>query len=1254
MKLVPTPRSKSPGSRRTLCIGLFIALVAMISLLTNKQLWTTSAQDTTPTAIVATDCALDSTFGVGGRVTTDFPGGHDEAHAVVVQPDGKILVAGIAGFSKNDLAVIRLNPDSTLDLTFGTGGRVYAELDLSAIERVRVALQTDGKIIAMGSTYTDPNNFSSLDFVLARLNANGTLDTTFGTGGKVITDFAGKVDAASAIALQPDGKIIIAGGTGATSAASTDIFDSEPDLAIARYNSNGSLDTSFNGTGKVTADLGSTGEEALGVALQSDGKIIVAGFNVLARYTTIGTLDAQFTPLIEARTVALQTDGKIVTAGRFNNDFAIARHNATGTPDSSFDGDGRAITNFGFTSDIAQSVAIQSDGKIMALGATQATAGDFALFRVNSDGSPDNSFDGDGKVTTAVPPLVPSNVPNQLRARTLTLQADGRPLVVGSTQTGVSGDFLIARYTTNGSLDSTFDGNGLLNPEMFYLDDVVLGLGIQSTGKIVAGGGSTFRLVISNEVDQDFKLARYNTNGQLDATFGTAGQVKTDFGGASLDVARDMVLLPDDRILLVGWTLNHPQNFQAQEILGQRDLALARYTTNGQPDNTFGINGLVKTDLSGFAEEATSAVILPDGKIMVLGKSSNVAFLIRYNTDGAIDNSFAGGRVNLPVLGTAIALQTDGKILVGGSVAGTSPDPEDFAIVRVNSNGSLDDGSGTDSTPADTFGTNGITKINFASSELDEVLTIVVQPDFRIVAGGSNSIARFNSNGTPDNSFDGDGKATPAMEIESLALQCDGRIVAGGDSGNFDGFVLGRFNTDGTLDNTNCAGGLIKTNFGRPPIEEAHAVVIQPDGKVILGGVGTAREADFALARYILPATTATGTVQFTSSLFTVTESCAPATVTVSLSGPATAPVSVDYIVIEGTAKQKSDFTYVAGTVIPMASGPTSAVAGGRLVFQTGETTKDITVLITEDGFAEGTENLSVVLSNPVNASLGCPATTTLKIIDNDSVNSSTNPIDDPNIYVCQLYHDFLHRQPDTAGHSFWVNQITQCGSNQACVAERRHNVGAAFFLSIEFQQTAFFIYRSYESSLNRRPQYVELIRDLNAIGQGVEVGVGDWATKLDAQRRTFVNMLVQRAEFATLFPGGMTGDQFANKLFENAGVTPTTAERQAVSSAYGSGNIDGRVNAVIAGTDAASLYNHLYNSGFVLIEYFGFLRRDPDASPDTNLDGYNFWLSKMNNFTLPGEDARQEGTAFGRIRRSEMIRAFLISGEYRSRFGTP
>jgi hypothetical protein len=487
--------------------------------------------------------------------------------------------------------------------------------------------------------------------------------------------------------------------------------------------------------------------------------------------------------------------------------------------------------------------------------------------------------------------------------------------------------------------------------------------------------------------------------------------------------------------------------------------------------------------------------------------------------------------------------------------------------------------------------------------------------------------------------------------------------------GDFDAFVT----------KLNSAGSalLFSTYLGGGSFDAGRKVAVDASGNIFLTGI--TGSTDFPT---VSPAQAANGggpqdafvtklgepsagaTVQFSSPSFSVTEGCVPATLNVTLTGAAAGPVAVDYIVFEGTARQKTDFTYVAGTLLPQSSaaaGGARALAAraeaesyvsGTLTFEAGETSKEITVLITEDGFAEGTENLSATLSNPRGVGLGSPSTTTLNIQDNETVDSQTNPLDDAATFVCQNYHDFLHRQPDPAGHAFWTNEITQCGSNQNCVSERRHNVAAAFFLSIEFQQTGYFVYRAYEAGLNRRPQYEEFMRDLNAIGLGVEVGICDWQQRLAAQRTSFTEQLVERAEFKALLPEGMAAGAFADKLFANVGATPAATEREAVVAAYGVGNAQGRAAALAAALETGAVFNRLYNPGFVLVEYFGFLRRDPDDPPDTDMSGHAFWLAKMDSLTLPGEDARLESDAFGRIKRSEMIRAFIVADEYRKRFG--
>ncbi|MEV6297277.1 calcium-binding protein [Streptomyces sp. NPDC051896] len=288
-----------------------------------------------------TDGSLDATFNGTGAVTTSF-GGQDSAQGVALQADGKIVAAGFSNaHGGNDFALARYNNDGSLDSAFGSGGKVLTDFGTGGNDIANGVVVTDGKIVAAGSSDSGGTN----DFALARYNTtDGSLDTSFGTGGLVTTDFGGTNDQASGVVLQTDGKIVAAGQSNAGATI---------DFALARYNPiDGSLDTSFGTGGKVTTDFGGT-DEAFGVALQTDGKIVAAG---------------------------------LTTAGGSVN-FALARYNTNGTLDSCFGTGGKVITDFGGT-DLAQGVAVQTGGKIVAAGRSNAGGTfDFALARYLGGGA---------------------------------------------------------------------------------------------------------------------------------------------------------------------------------------------------------------------------------------------------------------------------------------------------------------------------------------------------------------------------------------------------------------------------------------------------------------------------------------------------------------------------------------------------------------------------------------------------------------------------------------------------------------------------------------------------------------------------------------------------------------------------------------------------------------------------------------------------------------------------------------------------
>jgi uncharacterized delta-60 repeat protein len=380
---------------------------------------------------------LDPTFSGDGRQVSDFGAGPSAASDAVRQADGKIVAVGAAD---GNFLVARYNLNGSLDTSFSGDGR--AQTDFMGFDGATdVALQGNGKIVALGFS-TDNNGTAR--FALARYNPNGSLDTSFSGDGKQTTVVGSFGEAgATGVAIQGDSKIVVVGNTNAGGSHTSQ-------FALARYNPNGSLDISFSGDGKQETGFEGDFAEATAVALQTDGKIVAVGSAccdtfALARYNPNGSLDTTFSGdgkqtsdfVGRATGVALQSDGKIVVVGSDDSDFVLARYNPNGSPDTSFSGDGRQTTDFLFgASDGANDVAIQSSGRIVAVGVAGggATGNDFALARYNPDGSLDSTFSGDGRRRT--------NFGGDDRANGVALQGDGRIVAVGAG----NGEFAIARY----------------------------------------------------------------------------------------------------------------------------------------------------------------------------------------------------------------------------------------------------------------------------------------------------------------------------------------------------------------------------------------------------------------------------------------------------------------------------------------------------------------------------------------------------------------------------------------------------------------------------------------------------------------------------------------------------------------------------------------------------------------------------------------------------------------------------------------
>ena len=365
---------------------------------------------------------------------------------------------------------------------------------------------------------------------------------------------------------------------------------------------------------------------------------------------------------------------------------------------------------------------------------------------------------------------------------------------------------------------------------------------------------------------------------------------------------------------------------------------------------------------------------------------------------------------------------------------------------------------------------------------------------------------------------------------------------------------------------------------------------------------------------YMVP--TQFGEIQFSAPGYQASESDGSATITVTRIAGSEGGVSVDYVTSGGTASSSSNYTPAVGT----------------LHFFPGEVTKTFKVLITDDSIANGDRTINLSLSTPSGGvTLGAQKTATLTIKDNDASTSGVNPIDDTRFFVRQHYLDFLNREPDDVGLQFWTNEIEQCGANTQCRQRKRINVSAAFILSTEFQESGFLVYRMYKAAYNRAPTYSEFVADTQAIGQGVVVGAPGWETQLELNKHGFANAFVNRPALRTVYRSVW---ELVDAVSSNTGVTPSSDLR---FDLYVGKETPATVFLKIS--DDPTFSAKQFNSAFVLMQYFGYLRRNPNDPPDSDFSGYNFWLNKLNQFG-------------GNYNAAEMVKAFIDSTEYRQRFG--
>ena len=637
-------------------------------------------------AALAAPADLDPGFGTGGKVTTDFGGGDDAGNHVVMQSDGKIVVAGSSfNGSHYDVALARYNADGTADSSFGTGGKVTTDFSGSDDAGYSVVVQSDDKIVVAGYA-----SGSSLDFALVRYEADGTRDASFGTGGRVSIDLGGYNDVGHSVAVQSDGKIVVAG----------DSFNgSDYDFALVRCNVDGTLDSGFGTGGKVITDFGSSQDYGRSLAIQSDGKIVVAGYSgtypfsdmALVRYTASGGLDPSFGTGGRVITdfdgfddvgdsVVVQTDGKIVVGGySLSGDyhFALVRYNANGTLDNGFGTGGKVTTDFGGFDDACSGIAVQGDGKILAAGysSTGSNAEAFALARYTASGALDTRFGTGGKVLTSLGS-------NHDVGRSLWVQGDGRIVVAGYSGSFPNYDFALVRYV---------GGEPPPAPEI----DVQ-----QPTGTSIASGGSVDfgGVIVGSTADLVFTIANH---GAADLMLtGSPDKVVVDGSDADFFTVTAEPASP----VAAGGTTTFTVRFAATSV-GMKSATLT-IASNDAAQSPFTIALLATAHLAApvstkflaaggvTADAAPGAGVFPglpaDAKLAnfnapATDDDGDMAFIARWT-------SATGGVNGRPIRGTGLFLNGECLALVGGdasAVGGTNAKWKSFTDPVLDNQGRL-------------------------------------------------------------------------------------------------------------------------------------------------------------------------------------------------------------------------------------------------------------------------------------------------------------------------------------------------------------------------------------------------------------------------------------------------------------------------------------------------------------------------------------------------------------------------------------
>ena len=1165
---------------------------------------------------------LDPSFGTGGVSLFGYGFGIDVGKGVVRQPDGKLVIAAQTAddFTGNPtFTVIRLNSDGTRDTTFGPkgNGAVRIATGGQSSGASGVALQADGRIVAAGFSFGSV----TYDFAVARLNANGTLDTTFnGTGVRVLDVAAGSDDQAYAIAVQPDGKIVVGGKANLAGVIH---------FGVIRLNPDASLDTTFDGDGIAFVDSLPAITDSINVpatphmlALQtvsSVTRVVLAGFTNTApthgfviRLAPDGSKDVTFgtsglvtfdffagngefhAVFVDPLTQQIVVTGKELNAGSDN--LTVARMNPDGTLDAAFAGTGKTSILFPATALSGESVTVDPfNGGVIVTGLYQTGTGPVPIVaRYTAVGAPDSNF----------PALPYRLLANAGVGRDIVATGAGNFVVVGENTGGGGSDVFAQQLLISGLADTSFggSGNGIAPGDYSNLGSLFQSVALQPDGKIITeafvNSGSGF---IGG-------LARVNPDGTRDLTFGNKGQATFDVGNG-YNIISNIFSVAGNKMVVTGF---------GHDTSARETFLAARFNTDGSIDPTFSTNGVFLTNFSGLFDEARAATVTPSGSIVLAGPNgsattSNV-LVLKLTANGFPDTTFsANGYFNFPVeagfnhqVGAAAALP-DESVLLGGQVF-------DFGakhyIAKVLPNGSLDT----------TFGTGGIYLGQAIPSNIEQFEAILLQPDGKIIGVGMSNtegtskimLVRLLANGTRDPSFGTGGISLRTVQssgsVLSAVLQADGKIVTiGSETGpTFNPEVaFYRFNADGTPDASFGTGGTRHTLLGASTNDVAGSAVLQPDGRLVIAGSSFGRLS--TLARIGLAAAAAPslqlGATQIgfgNRGLNTNTP------VPVTLRNVGNAPLVISLITAEGQGFSQAN-TCTTAPIAPAGTCsltvrfmPTAAgISSGLITITSNSALSPQSIAISGTG---------VDLSDPLGDADGDGVPNGIEASVNLNPLSKDNDIfGQARLFAMQQYRDFLGREGDSGGVEFWIAQLNTGAQTRGQMIEN-------FFGSAEFQGVGAPVARLYFAYFLRIPDYG---------------GLTFWIKYYRGGRplSEVSDAFAASAEFTSRY-GALTNDQFVDLVYQNVLGRPADAG----GKTFWIGQLNAgmsRGTMMIGFSESAEYQAAIFNSVYVTMMYVGMLHRSPDPG------GFSFWTGYMN--------AGNAGIA--------LINGFVGATEYRNRF---